>query len=528
MKKFTLFVCALAASAVMFAAPFKQAVKVNHEPVFKEVQGVLNGINAAQTGADTVVVPYRSYQTTYRVGKPSDGFGYDYYQQGLVSPFYESIIFFNDSMYAADWYDAATGIKLLQNQAYINWPLHFGENELPLMKLVAKTDTVMPDWQIANTYVKYYWEGYSDFYTAINVAPAYYLPLTQCSRYTEALWESEYGLDCYKVGAGDYGTYSYGTKLTNPWQATTTMDSLLVVFNNKGIINIDHITAGIYTAATSAAGAFPGENDHVRLSIHPLTADNKIDYKTTLAEAVATADNVTWAVDSKGNQQTFGMIEWDFLEEDPVTGALTPAPIVLEGGFVVLLDEYNSGTANFGFFSDYYRNGVDCKTYFPWYDQTEQKSYTSSVWGNNIALNLVAYFPVFNAPDTIVFDAETGLVQELEIPSNVWEDDIEIVDGPAWVNVVIETQYTQNGDDYEHNYINKLKLNVASSAENLEGTVELNCLGLPVNILIQQNGAQGIENVTFKNNNKLYNVLGQEVNEDYKGVVIRNGEKFIK
>ena len=51
---------------------------------------------------------------------------------------------------------------------------------------------------------------------------------------------------------------------------------------------------------------------------------------------------------------------------------------------------------------------------------------------------------------------------------------------------------------------------------------------MPVNILIQQNGAQGIENVTFKNNNKLYNVLGQEVNEDYKGVVIRNGEKFIK
>lgn len=43
-----------------------------------------------------------------------------------------------------------------------------------------------------------------------------------------------------------------------------------------------------------------------------------------------------------------------------------------------------------------------------------------------------------------------------------------------------------------------------------------------------RNMPQGIENVSFQNNNKLYNVLGQEVGEDYKGVVIRNGKKFLK
>ena len=30
------------------------------------------------------------------------------------------------------------------------------------------------------------------------------------------------------------------------------------------------------------------------------------------------------------------------------------------------------------------------------------------------------------------------------------------------------------------------------------------------------------------NDGKLYNVLGIEVDEDYKGVVIRNGQKFLK
>ena len=40
---------------------------------------------------------------------------------------------------------------------------------------------------------------------------------------------------------------------------------------------------------------------------------------------------------------------------------------------------------------------------------------------------------------------------------------------------------------------------------------------------------QGINNVIRTvNDNKLYNVLGIEVDEDYKGVVIRNGEKFLQ
>lgn len=43
-----------------------------------------------------------------------------------------------------------------------------------------------------------------------------------------------------------------------------------------------------------------------------------------------------------------------------------------------------------------------------------------------------------------------------------------------------------------------------------------------------KNMPQGIKNVKAINDNKTYNVLGIEVGEDYKGVVIRNGEKFIR
>lgn len=39
---------------------------------------------------------------------------------------------------------------------------------------------------------------------------------------------------------------------------------------------------------------------------------------------------------------------------------------------------------------------------------------------------------------------------------------------------------------------------------------------------------EGIDDVKFRNDGKTYNVLGLEVGDDYKGVVIRNGEKFIR
>ena len=61
-------------------------------------------------------------------------------------------------------------------------------------------------------------------------------------------------------------------------------------------------------------------------------------------------------------------------------------------------------------------------------------------------------------------------------------------------------------------------------------------------VTIEADGAEQIFNITQINDrsalittkpdelfdNKLYNVLGIEVGEDYQGVVIRNGEKFVR
>jgi len=504
MKKFTLLVCALATTVASFAAPFGKVVKdtrnygdVQKVATFDAVKALKN-VNAA---VDTIQVPYMSYTPTFRIGKPSSGFTYDFYQQGLVSAYADTIILLNDSMYPATWLVGEN--VLAENAWFTRLPVHFGDNDLPVMKLNSKVDTFMFDWQVANLYVQKYWEGYDQFYTALNVAPAQYTPITQCARYTENPNESEYGNDCYQVGAGSYGTYSYGTQLTNPWQASTKMDSMIVVFENEGkVMNINHITAGIYTAGGSIDAMFPGENDHVRLSIYPGGFNAKgqlyVDWKNPIAEAVANGDNVTPSTDQNGNPRTYGLIEWDFMEADPVTGAETPAPIVVEGSFVILIDEYNDGTANFGFFADYYGNGTNCRTFFPWYDYTDKAQYTSRVWGSNILLNVVAYFPEFQAPEKVNFELAGG-EKVLTIPSNVWDEDIEI-EAEDWITVEVATDYEEivDGDDtyYEHKYTNKLTITVDESAEDRVGSIDIDALGLPVTIKVVQGAdTEGVENV---------------------------------
>jgi hypothetical protein len=46
-------------------------------------------------------------------------------------------------------------------------------------------------------------------------------------------------------------------------------------------------------------------------------------------------------------------------------------------------------------------------------------------------------------------------------------------------------------------------------------------------VYLEKEQTEGIENVSLKNNGIRYNVLGQPVGEDYKGVVILNGQKTI-
>ena len=148
----------------------------------------------------------------------------------------------------------------------------------------------------------------------------------------------------------------------------------------------------------------------------------------------------------------------------------------------------------------------------------------------NLLLNFYAILPAFEAPTELNFAAgETE--KTFTVPSNVWDEDLSI-DADDWIDVEVVTDYeefVEEGETYqEHLYTNKVKVTVTNTAEAREGEITIDALGLPVSIVVKQEAGSGVENVHIMNDNKFYNVLGQEVSEDYKGVVIRNGEKFVR
>lgn len=541
MKKISLIVCALATTVASFAGLNDKLVKrnavetkINPNIRIVETQSAIlpeENVNAltqrlATVVTDTTILPYVA-PGTYNSGTPSSGIGY-VNEAFILAPYQDSLTFYNYSGLTSSWY-VDGDLKATDSLLKVNL-VGMGETQsLPLMKTPTlptsdTTQTAFVDYQFG----AYYTEVYSqkgDFSNYIEVAPAYLEPLTKCAMYTEQRTNSKgkdtYGSDWTFVGGGDVGTYSYGTQMVHP-SLGVRFDTIFIPYFQEGAMYIDHISAGVYTDGSGVDGIFPAETDHVRATIYPILSGGRIDFSSPIATAIADADDYVGAKDASS---WYGLLNFYFTELDPITGAETQVPAKVSGDFVVAFDQFNDGTANFGFITDYYTL-IEGDTYLIGGGKfTQLWKYPA-----NLLVNLYALLPVFEAPESVQFDLAGG-TQEFTIPSNVWDDEIEI-DAPEWITVEVATDYEEivDGDKtyYAHKYTNKLTITVAETAASREGVVELDAMGLPVTIIVDQGDVQGIENVRYQNDNKLYNVLGQEVNEDYKGVVIRNGEKFVK
>lgn len=541
MKKISLIVCALATTVASFAGLNDKLVKrnavetkINPNIRIVETQSAIlpeENVNAltqrlATVVTDTVILPYVA-PGTFNSGTPSSGIGY-VNEAFILAPYQDSLTFYNYSGLTSSWY-VDGDLKATDSLLKVNL-VGMGETQsLPLMKTPTlptsdTTQTAFVDYQFG----AYYTEVYSqkgDFSNYIEVAPAYLEPLTKCAMYTEQRTNSKgkdtYGSDWTFVGGGDVGTYSYGTQMVHP-SLGVRFDTIFIPYFQEGAMYIDHISAGVYTDGSGVDGIFPAETDHVRATIYPILSGGRIDFSSPIATAIADADDYVGAKDASS---WYGLLNFYFTELDPITGAETQVPAKVSGDFVVAFDQFNDGTANFGFITDYYTL-IEGDTYLIGGGRfTQLWKYPA-----NLLVNLYALLPVFEAPESVQFDLAGGTL-EFTIPSNVWDDEIEI-DAPEWITVEVATDYEEivDGDKtyYAHKYTNKLTITVAETAASREGVVELDAMGLPVTIIVDQGDVQGIENVRYQNDNKLYNVLGQEVNEDYKGVVIRNGEKFVK
>ena len=541
MKKISLIVCALATTVASFAGLNDKLVKrnavetkINPNIRIVETQSAIlpeENVNAltqrlATVVTDTMILPYVA-PGTFNSGTPASGIN-KVNEAFILAPYQNSLTFYNYYGLTSSWY-VDGDFKATDSLLNVNL-VGMGETQsLPLMKTPTRptsdtTQTAFVDYQFG----AYYTEVYSQhgFQNYIEVAPAYLEPLTKCAMYTEQRTDSKgkdtYGSDWTFVTATEsgVGNYWYGTQMVHP-SSGARFDTIFIPYFQEGAMYIDHISAGVFTLGTGGVdGIFPAETDHVRATIYPILSGGLIDFSSPIATAIADADDY---VGASSASSFYGLLNFYFTEIDPITGAETQVPAKVNGDFVVAFDQFNDGTANFGFITDYYTL-IEGDTYLIGGGRFTQLWKTPG----NLLVNLYALLPVFEAPETVEIGLEGGEIN-LQVPSNVWDDEIEI-DADSWLDVQITTEsvYDSENEYYEHQYVNDVVITVNSASEPRLGTIELDAMGLPVTIIVNQGGVQGIENVRYQNDNKLYNVLGQEVNEDYKGVVIRNGEKFVK
>ncbi len=121
--------------------------------------------------------------------------------------------------------------------------------------------------------------------------------------------------------------------------------------------------------------------------------------------------------------------------------------------------------------------------------------------------------------DADLYDAEGNVI---DTKTSDLIADYEIITGPF--------TYEEGGNEY----IQLAALVTIEVKENLTGdareeVVFLQAYGAKLPIVIKQApGTSGLLNVKAVNDNKTYNIFGVEVNEDYKGVVIKNGAKLLQ
>lgn len=108
-----------------------------------------------------------------------------------------------------------------------------------------------------------------------------------------------------------------------------------------------------------------------------------------------------------------------------------------------------------------------------------------------------------------------------------WEIEYDSEESEEWLTVAFNDV---DFADYNAVYVTFEAAELPEGTAYREALVTLNADGAILEFVVKQgtNPEEAIDNVDFKHDGKSYNVLGIEVNDDYKGVVIRNGEKFIR
>ena len=350
------------------------------------------------------------------------------------------------------------------------------------------------------------------------------IPLTLCGMETDPM-NNESGSDFYQISATGRGAYAYGTKLVVDTATGATADTLLSTVRNLSLMQISAVNIPVYNANGTA---IMPEGGQVKIEIFAADLTQGIIYTdSVLATTVVTSEDF---LDLSG---TMGTITAKFYEEDPFGGVME-VNVAVAGDFVIQLTGYNESGCDFGIFADYYTPGgttlykVNGK-YTPIFSAS-----------SNLAISYDAYWPAIQGydGDVMTVGVEGGAAVYGQYPMALLEtntymsmEDTWIVDYPEWLTV--EYGVVNVGTEEQPWYMGGVQVTAEPLTDGAgrKGVITIDADGVLYELYVHQGDiTSGVEDVVIPtiNDNKRYNLLGVEVDENYKGIVIMNGQKFIQ
>ena len=351
------------------------------------------------------------------------------------------------------------------------------------------------------------------------------IPLTLCGMATDPM-NNEDGGDFYRISAGVRGAYAYGTKLIADTATGATADTLLSIVRNVSPLTISSINIPVYNVNGTAIMPEGGQVK-IELFAADLTKGN-IYTDSVLATTVATVENLVEV------QAGLGTIVATFQEEDPF-GGMMDVSVVVKGDFVVQLTGYNESGCDFGIYADYYTPG-STTVYKVGGKLTPIFSASS-----NLAIMYDAYWPTVqdaagNVMNVAVEGGDAYYVEEgnkynLLYTNVYYVDESWSADYPEWMEV--EYFLANVGTEEQPEPVVAVAVTVEPLTEGAgrQGIVTFNADGYVYELIVKQGEVvnTSVENVVAPMfDNKIYNLLGVEVDENYKGIVIKNGQKYIQ
>ena len=345
------------------------------------------------------------------------------------------------------------------------------------------------------------------------------VPLTLCEMTCDPMYRED-GNDLFYSVAQSLGCpYAYGTDLVYQGKS---IDTIISTVRNVSPLRINQINMPIYNGtATTIEQILPAA---AKVKVEIIAAD--------LVQGKIYTDSVyASTIINQADCQTFGgaaSLVAKFVEEDPFGGTMEVS-VLCPGDFVVQITGFNEGNCDFAFMTDVY--APTSSTLF-----AINGKYTE-FWkgGANLAISYDAYWPgVFPAMggEVLVAPAEGGVAMDGEYPAialmtNVYDLDLWSIETPDWVDFIYDDSALAE-DGYLVVQFTAAALPAGETGR--QGVVVVDVDGGKCEVIINQGTvAAGVENVVAPVfNGKTYNLLGVEVDEDYKGIVIKNGQKFIQ